>query len=130
MAKKNYDVDFGGLVGFPNKYKKNEKQPDYTGQLKTEDGALHDFALWVKTSKSGIKYLSGRVTPVEGYGAVNSDTSNPKMFIPNELPATAPKSAFPDVSDIDKEVDDIIRKEEDVPDLLGGDTPDSSELPF
>lgn len=46
---------------FPVKDKKTSSHPDFTGQIKEGETILHDVALWWNESKSGIKYLKGKL---------------------------------------------------------------------
>ena len=45
---------------------KNEKsqdnQPDYTGNITLEGGKEMRMACWIRESKSGVKFLSGRLS--------------------------------------------------------------------
>jgi len=40
----------------------NAARPDYTGTVTLENGKDMRMAAWVKESKSGVKYLSGRLS--------------------------------------------------------------------
>ena len=40
----------------------NEARPDYTGTVTLSDGKDMRMAAWVRESKSGVKYLSGRLS--------------------------------------------------------------------
>jgi uncharacterized protein (DUF736 family) len=44
---------------FKNKDKKETKHPDFKGKIMI-DGEVRDVALWVKESKKGEKYFSGK----------------------------------------------------------------------
>ncbi len=62
---------------FVNKFKEKETQPDYKGSLMVE-GVLYDLAAWSTTAKSGVQYLSIKV-------------STPKV---KEEPTTEPEPGF------------------------------------
>lgn len=55
-----YTLKENQLSIFKNKYKKEEKHPDYKGEIKL-NGVLYDIALWVNDGNKG-KYFSGRVS--------------------------------------------------------------------
>ena len=46
---------------FKNQKDGNENRPDYTGNLTLPDGKEMRMAAWIRESKSGLKYLSGRI---------------------------------------------------------------------
>ena len=46
---------------FKNDKQGNENRPDYTGNLVLPDGKEMRMAAWIRESKSGLKYLSGRI---------------------------------------------------------------------
>ena len=59
MAKLN--LENGQVKIFKNDFKEDgTQQPDYNGGLSI-DGKEYNIALWVSTSKSGLKYFSGKV---------------------------------------------------------------------
>ena len=47
---------------FKNEKGDNEARPDYTGTVTLPDGKEMRMAAWVRESKSGVKYLSGRLS--------------------------------------------------------------------
>ena len=47
---------------FKNEKGDNEARPDYTGTVTLADGKDMRMAAWVRESKSGVKYLSGRLS--------------------------------------------------------------------
>ena len=55
-----YD-DTNSFVLFPNKNKQNEGQPDVTGKINI-DGVEKRLAGWKKQSKSGVNFISGKVS--------------------------------------------------------------------
>ena len=60
------------------------KQPQYRGVLMI-DGEEKDVALWVKTAKSGKKYMSGKVS--EKYRPENKVEDSPAQTEePDDLP--------------------------------------------
>ena len=40
----------------------NDARPDYTGNITLEGGKEMRMAAWIKTSQSGLKFLSGRIS--------------------------------------------------------------------
>ena len=42
--------------------KKTGNQPDYKGSLTWGDGTKKDIAVWIKTAKSGKKFMSGSIS--------------------------------------------------------------------
>ena len=46
---------------FKNQKDGNENRPDYTGSLTLPGGKEMRMAAWIRESKSGLKYLSGRI---------------------------------------------------------------------
>ena len=57
---------------FKNDKGDNESRPDYTGNITLEGGKEMRMAAWIKTSQSGLKFLSGRISEPQ----VQSDTNN------------------------------------------------------
>ena len=57
---------------FKNDKGDNESRPDYTGNVTLADGKEMRMAAWIKTSQSGLKFLSGRISEPQ----VQSDTNN------------------------------------------------------
>lgn len=47
---------------FKNDKGDNEARPDYTGNVTLHDGKEMRMAAWVRESKSGLKFLSGRLS--------------------------------------------------------------------
>ena len=47
---------------FKNDKGDNEARPDYTGNVTLADGKEMRMAAWVRESKSGLKFLSGRLS--------------------------------------------------------------------
>ena len=45
---------------FKNEKGDNEARPDYTGTVTLEGGKEMRMAAWIRESKSGVKFLSGR----------------------------------------------------------------------
>ena len=58
MSKEKNEVT---IVLFPVKDKKTASHPDYTGTIKEGDVTVKELALWWNESKSGLKYLKGKV---------------------------------------------------------------------
>ena len=46
---------------FPVKEKKTSSHPDFTGQIKEGDKVINEVALWWNESKTGLKYLKGKI---------------------------------------------------------------------
>jgi hypothetical protein len=49
------------LVIFPVKEKKTSSHPDFTGKIQEGDVVLNEIVLWWNESKSGLKYLKGKI---------------------------------------------------------------------
>jgi uncharacterized protein (DUF736 family) len=49
------------LVIFPVKEKKSNAHPDFTGKIQEGDTVLNEVVLWWNESKSGLKYLKGKI---------------------------------------------------------------------
>jgi hypothetical protein len=49
------------LVIFPVKDKKTSSHPDFTGKIQEGDLVLNEVVLWWNESKSGLKYLKGKI---------------------------------------------------------------------
>ena len=47
---------------FKNDKGENQARPDYTGTVTLEGGKEMRMAAWVREAKSGVKYLSGRLS--------------------------------------------------------------------
>jgi len=47
---------------FKNDKGDNESRPDYTGNVTLEGGKEMRMACWIRESKSGLKFLSGRLS--------------------------------------------------------------------
>ena len=56
-----YD-DTNTFVLFKNDKGDNEARPDYTCTGTLPDGKEMRFAAWIRESKSGVKFLSGRLS--------------------------------------------------------------------
>ena len=46
---------------FPVKEKKTSSHPDFTGQIKEGETIIYDVVLWWNESKTGLKYLKGKL---------------------------------------------------------------------
>ena len=57
---------------FKNDKGDNESRPDYTGNITLENGKEMRMAAWIRTSQSGLKFLSGRISEPQ----VQSETTN------------------------------------------------------
>ena len=56
-----YEMKEGQVTLFKNKNKKEDRHPEYKGEIMI-NGVLQDIALWVKESAKGEKYFSGKVS--------------------------------------------------------------------
>lgn len=56
----DYQQKPGSWNLFRNNRKENEKQPDYRGTIKLEDGTELELSAWLKEGKNG-KFFSGTV---------------------------------------------------------------------
>jgi len=52
--------------------KTKDSQPDYTGNITLEGGKEMRMACWIRESKSGLKFLSGRLTEPQDKPDVNN----------------------------------------------------------
>ena len=87
-----YDNTNSGAL-FKNDKEGNEKRPDYKGKLNV-DGVEYRISSWLKTSASGMKFMSLSVEPMQdGPPAAKAPT-----------PAAAPTGKYVEVED---ENDDI-----------------------
>ena len=55
--------------------KTKDSQPDYTGNITLEGGKEMRMACWIRESKSGMKFLSGRLSEPQD----KPDTSNARV---------------------------------------------------
>ena len=80
---------------FKNDKQGNENRPDYRGPLTDENGVEKEVSAWLKTSKSGIKYMSIQV----------SDKWVPKSEPNNQQqPAQTAPAAAPSQDDFDDDI--------------------------
>jgi len=56
-----YDNRNTGVL-FKNKYKEKDSHPDYKGSFEDASGEEKDLAAWLRTGKSGQKFLSVKVS--------------------------------------------------------------------
>lgn len=49
------------LVIFPVKDKKTTSHPDFTGKIMEGETVVNEIVLWWNESKTGLKYLKGKV---------------------------------------------------------------------
>ena len=61
MAEQAYNNDLTFAM-FKNDKGENQARPDYTGTVTLEGGKEMRMAAWVREAKSGVKYLSGRLS--------------------------------------------------------------------
>jgi len=52
--------------------KTKDSQPDYTGNITLEGGKEMRMACWIRESKSGLKFLSGRLSEPQDKPDVNN----------------------------------------------------------
>lgn len=50
------------FVLFKNNKKETENHPDFTGKITLEDGTEKRLACWVRESKNGNKFYSGKMS--------------------------------------------------------------------
>ena len=62
MAEQNSYDNSNSFAMFKNEKGDNEQRPDYTGTVTLEGGKEMRMAAWVREAKSGVKYLSGRLS--------------------------------------------------------------------
>ena len=62
----SYTPNPGSGAIHPSKfYEKGGRSPYATGTICTEDGAIHEIALWVRRSQRGTTFFSAKVTAVD-----------------------------------------------------------------
>jgi uncharacterized protein (DUF736 family) len=49
------------IVIFPVKEKKTPSHPDFTGKIQEGDTVINEVVLWWNESKTGNKYLKGKI---------------------------------------------------------------------
>jgi len=57
----SYEMNDDSFTLFKNDKEGNENRPDYKGKIKI-NGVEKAIAAWIKTSKNGNKYMSGKVS--------------------------------------------------------------------
>ena len=62
MAEQNSYDNSNSFAMFKNEKGDNEQRPDYTGTVTLEGGKEMRMAALVREAKSGVKYLSGRLS--------------------------------------------------------------------
>ena len=68
---------------FKNEKGDNEARPDYTGTVTLEGGKEMRMAAWVREAKSGVKYLSGRLSePQDNSGTNNASVEGADADVP------------------------------------------------
>lgn len=60
----SFELDENTGTIFKNKYKKDEKHPDYKGMIKL-DGEDKGIALWLRQSKNGTNYMFAKVSELQ-----------------------------------------------------------------
>lgn len=50
------------FVLFKNNDKEKDNQPDYKGSMTWGDGTKKDIAVWIRISKKGSKFMSGKIS--------------------------------------------------------------------
>jgi hypothetical protein len=63
---------------FANDKGDNPKRPDYKGDIVLPDGTKMRLSAWVKEAKSGKKFLSGKVEPMQ------ERQSSGESFVPQD----------------------------------------------
>jgi len=56
-----YEMKEGSFTLFPNDKKRDEKDADWSGSIKLADGVEYWFNGYIKTSKAGRQFISGRI---------------------------------------------------------------------
>jgi uncharacterized protein (DUF736 family) len=57
----SYELNEGQVSIFKNEKKLSESHPDYKGSVMI-NGVEKDIALWIKDTKNGKKYFSGKIS--------------------------------------------------------------------
>lgn len=68
QEQQGYDNE-GRISVFENNNPKHDKSPHLNGNMQI-DGKVYNVSLWRSTSKGGLKYWSGRVSPKLGAGEI------------------------------------------------------------
>ena len=69
-----YELEEGNISVFVNDKGDNPKRPDYTGKCMV-DGQELQISLWKSTSKNGLDYLSGKISPPYNGGGGSATSS-------------------------------------------------------
>jgi len=80
-----YEIKPGNGSIFRNQYKKEDKHPDYKGQVRTPDGQLLDVACWLKEGKNGKFFSVSLKAPRDDDGAPSGRTP-PAGSIDEDIP--------------------------------------------
>jgi hypothetical protein len=95
-----WEKKHGEIAIFPNK-KGKDSHPDWRGTIILE-GKSYDIALWNKTSKGGMDYMSGMMgeetKQKESSGGWGSNSSQPRQQPPQQ------QQQFASYSDLDDEI--------------------------
>lgn len=75
MSDKHFEQKDGQGALFKNDKKQKDAHPDYVGNIKVE-GIEFRLSAWIKTAKSGTKYMSISAMPKESAGRPTSNKSN------------------------------------------------------
>jgi uncharacterized protein (DUF736 family) len=88
MAYEQKDLTFSL---FKQNSKAHEKSPDYSGTIKI-DGKEMRLAGWIETSKSGLKYINGKVSEIgtPKQGAEPRQSISQCAMTPRDLDNEAP----------------------------------------
>lgn len=94
----NYEMQDGSWVLFKNEDKQKDNQPDYKGKIKV-NGEEQQLAGWIKESKNGKKYISGKFSPYqnrtqESKQYINNNAHNPQQNETVMFGGDAPKESF------------------------------------
>lgn len=57
----NYQSDKIQVAVFPNNNKRNEKSPDFMGEVTFPDGRKMEISLWNNTYGAGMPYMKGTI---------------------------------------------------------------------
>ncbi len=82
MEQEQYITNPGAGSLFPTKQKKQEKSPDFYGDIVTPDGMKLKVSGWVKKARSGIDYISLSVREDEPYAGNPSDIMSKAQSAP------------------------------------------------
>lgn len=74
------------FVLFKNNKEGNEKRPDYTGTMTDAAGKEFPIAAWIRESKNGKKFMSGKISEPRDSEGGPQQNSAPAAEYQDEIP--------------------------------------------